>query len=76
MPRVQGCTGAAHVQDVRYAAGAGMHRSGACTGSRASLLVIHDSEALVHPEHRMPRAHDCTDVGDTNPWVGEVELHL
>jgi hypothetical protein len=32
MPWAHGCAGAANVQDVRYAVGAWMRRSGECTG--------------------------------------------
>jgi hypothetical protein len=58
MPRAQGCAGAAHVQDERYAAGAGMRRSGACSG-RTVCRGRRD-------------AHDCRDAGGRVPRVGAL----
>ncbi len=51
MPRAQGRAGAAHVQDVRYAAGAGTRRSGACTGCTCRFLLLQNRH-FRHPPDR------------------------
>ena len=60
MPRAQGCAGVVLVQDVLYAAGAGMRRSGACTGRTICRGRRDAQERCLYRMYHMPRVQGRT----------------
>ena len=63
-----------YVQDVRYAAGAGMRRSGACTGCTVCRGRRDAQERRMYRMYGMPRAQGCAGAAMYRMYGQEIAL--